>query len=101
MRILVTSPQGLHHFAAGLQAWGPGEYDFPDNPLFAGWLQGQVERGAVQVLTAADPAPVNDPADVLEPIRCTGQKGNGEPCSAWALEGSDRCRHHPRKEGAA
>jgi len=39
---------------------------------------------------------VNDPTDVLPAVRCTGTTRARRPCGAWALEGSDRCRQHPR-----
>lgn len=190
----------VHHRASGLRAWEPGEYEFSDQPEYAGWLDGMVERGAVEilpepneddlvaplagvattldgedasgaepqaligreeldlpelppldpdqpvelvvgvsdqvvelrteggeftvedlaepkvgeatdeprtgievapgetgVLTSEEPVEVNDPLDIRAPIRCTATTAAGKPCGSWALEGSDRCRMHPRE----
>lgn len=53
MRIRVTSPAGLFHGASGFKAWEPGEYDFPGDPAYAGWLKGEQERGNVEFLAPA------------------------------------------------
>jgi hypothetical protein len=45
MLIRVLTECGLHHVPAGLRAWGPGEYEFPDDPRYRGWLDGMVARG--------------------------------------------------------
>lgn len=55
MRIRVLDPAGLHHFASGFHAWEPGEYDFPNDPVYAGWLEGHVEAGNVVVLAPPTP----------------------------------------------
>lgn len=57
-RIRVTALEGLHHNFSGFHAWEPGIYDFPDDPRFSGWLQGHVERGAVEILTGKEREPV-------------------------------------------
>lgn len=50
IRIEVRSPSGLMHLASGFRAWEAGEYDFPGDPRYRGWLQGHVARGAVVLL---------------------------------------------------
>ncbi len=44
-RIQVTTKAGLFHLASGFKAWEEGEFDFPDDPRFGHWLQGQIEQG--------------------------------------------------------
>lgn len=51
----------LIHQASGFQAWDPGDYEFPRNPDFDGWLKGQVERGAME-LVEVEPEPAKQPA---------------------------------------
>jgi hypothetical protein len=58
MRIRVNDEKGLANLKAGFHATEPGDYDFPDSDRFAGWLSGQVARGAVTILEShADPYP--------------------------------------------
>lgn len=56
MRIRVLTETPLHHLKAGFQAWGPGEYDFPDDPAFAQWLEGQLDAGVIRKVEA-EPEP--------------------------------------------
>jgi hypothetical protein len=75
MRIRVLTEAGLHHGPAGLCAWGPGEHDFPDNPLYLGWFNGMVQRGLCEIIpepepeavAASEPEPAPEPKPVLEP----------------------------------
>lgn len=54
-RIRVYSPAGLVHGYSGFRAWGPGEYDFPDDARFVGWLQGQIDQGKCRIIPAVVP----------------------------------------------
>lgn len=68
IRIQVLDPAGLHHFASGFHAWEPGEYDFPADPAYRGWLQGHAERGAVKILGEEPPdAGATPPGETGEP----------------------------------
>ncbi len=61
MRIRVKQETPLHHVKAGFQAWAPGEYDFPDDVAFAGWLEGHVASGVVEILPPPEPEPLPEP----------------------------------------
>jgi hypothetical protein len=52
MRIRVNDEKGLTNKKAGFDVQAAGEYDFPNDPAFSGWLSGQVARGAVTILEA-------------------------------------------------
>ncbi len=58
MTIDVLTPEGLHHGAGGFHAWEPGRYEFPDDPLYAGWLAGQIQQGKCR---HASPSPAPRP----------------------------------------
>lgn len=53
-RVIVESPAGLFHRASGFWAQGPGTYEFPDDPRFAGFLQGHIERGTCRLAPPPD-----------------------------------------------
>lgn len=93
-----TAP--LQHLPGGLMAWFPGEFDFPDDPAYAGWLQGQIERGnislvepGVEVTLRTEGGTFGVPGDEesLTPRRCQATKANGEQCKADAIPGSNYC----------
>jgi hypothetical protein len=68
------APGGLHHRASGFTAWGPGEYEFPDDERFAGFLQGHIERGTCVVIDLAE---VEEPEvpEVPEPVQAPKPRG--------------------------
>jgi hypothetical protein len=69
MRIEVLNPHGAANLKAGFHPTAPGEYDFPDDPKYAGWLNGQVARGAVRMVApvAGAAAEPQAPAEKPEP----------------------------------
>ncbi len=61
-RIYVTEAgAGLTHRFSGFQAPHPGEYEFPDDERFAGWLRGHADRGNVVIVRAPKPKPAAPP----------------------------------------
>jgi hypothetical protein len=50
MRIRVHNEKGVVNQKAGFTATSPGEYDFPDDPKYAGWLSGQAARGNLTIV---------------------------------------------------
>lgn len=79
MRIRVNALEGLRNLKAEFCAWGPGVYEFPDDPRFTGWLQGYIDRGAVEVLSDTADTPV-DPGDAAVPASGV----DGEPRAVGA-----------------
>lgn len=98
MRIRVLSPTGLHNRKAGLAAWGPGEFEFTDGSEYRGWLDGQVARGAVEIL--ADPGEVvPDDASVTEPPHANNGPFTGvDPPTAPEPAGEANNAHLPPDE---
>ncbi len=69
-RIYVTEAgAGLTHRFSGFQAPHPGEYDFPDDSRFAGWLKGHAERGNVVIVRAPKPKAPPKAKAVAKPVR--------------------------------
>lgn len=53
MRIRTNVP-GVANTKAGFNASIPGEYDFPSDTKYQGWLNGQVARGNISLIARTD-----------------------------------------------
>lgn len=71
MRIQVHSEKGETNRKAGFDVQVPGEYEFPDDPKFAGWLQGKIARGAISIIP--------EKAHSLPPPEAFGPTAGSEP----------------------
>lgn len=99
-RIQVMDDRGLHHIAADFHAWVPGEYDFPDDPAYAKWLQGHVDSGKAKLVEDASGPPAGPNEEPPEPTN-TPDNAQGQGVVSTAGGDEQEPNQEPNQEPAA
>lgn len=82
-----THQPGVFNRKAGFHAVQPGEYDYPNEAQYRGWLDGQVRRGAVTILQEPNPLALGPTHDSL-PAAGTETEPEPNPLAAGLTPGS-------------